>query len=49
MAMKVWPSLVADLVNGADVGMIQGGGGLRLALEAVQGLRIFARHHRAET
>ena len=32
--------LLADVVNGADVGMVQGRGGLRLTLEAVQGLRI---------
>ena len=33
--------LVVDLVNGADIGMVQRGGGLRLALEAAESLRIF--------
>ena len=32
--------LLANVVNGADVGMIQGGSGLGLALEAGQGLRV---------
>jgi len=32
--------LLADVVDGADVGMIESGGGLRFALEASKGLRI---------
>ncbi len=32
--------LLADFVDGADVGMVQSGGGLRFALEARQRLRI---------
>ena len=32
--------LLADVVNGADVGMIQRGGGLRFALETLEGLRV---------
>jgi hypothetical protein len=32
--------LLVDLVDCANVGMVQGRGGLRLALEAAQGLRI---------
>ena len=32
--------LLADFINRADVGMVQGGGRLRLALKAGQGLRI---------
>ncbi len=32
--------LLADVINCADVGMVQGGGGLGLALEAAQSLRI---------
>ena len=35
------PVLLPNLVDGADIGMIQRGGGLRLALEAGQGLRVF--------
>src|SRR5208283_788602 len=35
--------LLADVVDGADVGMIQGGGGLCLSTEAAERLRI-ARH-----
>jgi hypothetical protein len=34
------PALLVDLVDCANVGMVQGRGGLRLALEAAQGLRI---------
>ena len=33
--------LLANFVDGADVGMVQRGGGLRLALEAARGLRVF--------
>src|SRR4029077_5375520 len=33
--------LLVNFVNGANVGMVEGGGGLRLALEAAQGLGIF--------
>jgi hypothetical protein len=32
--------MIANLVNGADVGMVQGGGGTRLAAETFQGLRV---------
>jgi hypothetical protein len=32
------PLVFADVVDGADVGMIQGRGSLRLALEAAEGL-----------
>jgi hypothetical protein len=31
---------LADVVDGADAGVIQGGGGLRFALETAEGLRI---------
>ena len=34
------PLVLADVVDRADVGMIQGRGSLRLALEAAEGLRI---------
>ncbi len=40
MTMKALLVLLADVVNGADVGVVQGGGGLGFALEAAQGLRI---------
>jgi hypothetical protein len=40
MAMKAWV-LVIDFVDGADVGVIQGGGGFGFAFEAGQGLRVF--------
>ena len=40
MAMKALAFLLADVVDGADVGMVQGGGGLGFAPEAVQGLRV---------
>jgi hypothetical protein len=33
--------MLADVVNGADVGMIQRGSGLRFALESRQCLRVF--------
>jgi hypothetical protein len=33
--------VLIDLMNGADVGVVQGGSCLRLALETGQGLRIF--------
>ena len=33
--------LVVDFVDGADVGMVQGGGGLGFALEAAECLRVF--------
>ena len=33
--------LLANVVDGADVGMVQGGSGLRLALKTAEGLRIF--------
>ncbi len=38
--------LVVNFVDGADVGMIQRGGGLRLALETGQGLRILGNFFR---
>ena len=38
MAMKAWPFCFADVVDGADVGMIQSGSGLRLAPEALERL-----------
>src|SRR6202035_2226958 len=33
--------VLVDLVNGADVGMVQGRSGLRLPLEAAERLRVF--------
>ena len=38
--MKAWPSCFADVVDGADVGMVQSGSGARFAPEALEGLRI---------
>ena len=38
---KGFAVLLADVVNGADVGMIKGGGGLGFALETCEGLRVF--------
>ena len=35
-----WPSCFADLVDRADVGMVQSGSGLRFALKALEGLRV---------
>jgi hypothetical protein len=35
------PVLVVNFVDGADVGMIQGGGSLCFTLEAAQGLSVF--------
>ena len=32
--------MIADLVDGADVGMVQRRGGLRLALKSFEGLRV---------
>ena len=40
MAMKALAFLLADVVNSADVGMIQSGRGLRFALEAAKRLRV---------
>jgi hypothetical protein len=34
--------LLVNFVDGADVGMVQGGGSLRFALEAGQSLRVFS-------
>ena len=42
MAMKALAVLLADVVNGADVGMVQCGSSLRLALEAGESLRVSA-------
>ena len=39
---------LADVVNGANVGMIQRGGGLRFALETREGLRVFGDIFREE-
>ena len=36
MAMKRLPILLADFVDGADIGMVQSGGGLRLAAGSAQ-------------
>ena len=40
MTMKVWPLCFVDLVNGADVGVVESGGRASLALKAFQGLRV---------
>ncbi len=40
MAMKACAVLLADIVNGADIGMVQCGRGLGFALETGQGLRV---------
>ena len=40
MAMKDWPSCFADFIYGADVGMVQSGGGTCFAAKAFQCLRI---------
>ena len=40
MAMNGWPFCLADVVNGADVGMIERGGSLRLALKALEACAI---------
>ena len=48
MAMKVLSVLVVDLVDGADVGMVQGRSSLGFALEAVQSLRILGQFIRQE-
>ncbi len=39
--MKGCPSLLVNFVDRADVGMVQRGSGLRFALEAGEGLRVF--------
>ena len=41
--------LLADFVDGADVGMVQGRSGSSFALEAVQGLRVLRRLRQAGT
>jgi len=41
MAMECAPVLLADIVNGADVGVIQGGSSFSLAAKTLQSLRIF--------
>jgi hypothetical protein len=48
IAMKVCPCLVVNLVNGADVGMIQCRGCLGFALKSAKGLRIFGHVVREE-
>ena len=40
MTMKRWPFVLADFVDRADVGMVQGRGGAGFAAKALQGLRI---------
>ena len=40
--------LLADVVDGADIGMVQSGGRPGLALEAVQGLRVLGNIFRQE-
>ena len=40
MAMKCWPLVLVDRVDGADAGVVQLGGGLGLALEALEGGRV---------
>src|SRR5580704_12777107 len=47
MAMKAWPSW-SDIVDRADVGMVQGGSGLGLALEAGKRLRVAGNFLRQE-
>ena len=42
------PVLFADVMNGTDVGMIQGGGRLRFSFEARQCLRVFGHIFRKE-
>ena len=42
-------ALLVDIVDGADVGMIQRRGGPGLALEALEGLLVIAPFLRAET
>ena len=42
MAMKAWPFMLADLIDGADVGMVQRGRRLGFALETGESLRILA-------
>ena len=32
--------MLVDVIDGADIGVIEGGGGLGLALEALQGLMV---------
>jgi hypothetical protein len=48
MAMKGLSVVIVDLVDGADVGMVQSGGRLRLALESTQGLRVLGHFVRQE-
>jgi len=40
--------LLSDVVDGADVGVIQGGGGFGFALEALEGVRILREIFRKE-
>ena len=48
MAMNACPSLLADVVDGADVGMVQCGSGLGFALEARERLRVAGNVFRQE-
>ena len=43
MAMKGWPVVLSDFVDGADVGMVQGRSGLGFALETVERLAILGQ------
>ena len=40
--------VLVHVVDGADVGVIEGGGSLRLALEALQGLMVLGHFFRQE-
>ena len=42
MTMKCWPSCSSIVVDRADVGVVQRGGRARLALEALERLRVAA-------
>ena len=48
MTMKALAIVLADVVNRADVGMVQGGSGLGFAAEALKGLRIVGDVFRKE-
>ena len=40
MTRNGWPSCLPDLVDRADIGMVESGGGVRLALETGQSLGV---------